>query len=163
MEPAPRSRGRLWSICEHILLRRWSDRRRPDPDRDDRHDGGSGYRVLSRGPPICPDGMYLLDTNVVSELRKAATGKADPNVAAWAGSVAPAEISLSAITILELEQSMARHRAARQSARCDPAAMAGRADDSRFRRTRRAAGHRRRPLLCSVARSEEHTSELQSL
>jgi len=28
--------------------------------------------------------IYLLDTNVVSELRKVRSGKADPNVAAWA-------------------------------------------------------------------------------
>ena len=31
--------------------------------------------------------MYLLDTNVVSELRKARSGKADKNVAIWADSV----------------------------------------------------------------------------
>ena len=31
--------------------------------------------------------MYLLDTNVVSELRKVRTGKADARVAAWADSV----------------------------------------------------------------------------
>lgn len=31
--------------------------------------------------------MYLLDTNVVSELRKAAAGKADRNVIAWARGV----------------------------------------------------------------------------
>jgi toxin FitB len=27
--------------------------------------------------------MFLLDTNVVSELRKARAGKADPNLVAW--------------------------------------------------------------------------------
>lgn len=47
--------------------------------------------------------MFVLDTNVVSELRKAAAGKADPNVAAWAASVAAAGLFLSAISILELE------------------------------------------------------------
>ncbi len=47
--------------------------------------------------------MYLLDTNVVSELRKARSGKADKNVTAWAESVAPSSLFLSAITILELE------------------------------------------------------------
>lgn len=31
--------------------------------------------------------MYLLDTNVVSELRKIRLGKVDGNVAAWADSV----------------------------------------------------------------------------
>lgn len=47
--------------------------------------------------------MYLLDTNVVSELRKAKAGKADPNVTAWAVGVPAASLFLSAITILELE------------------------------------------------------------
>jgi len=31
--------------------------------------------------------MYLLDTNLVSELRKARTGRADPGVVAWAANV----------------------------------------------------------------------------
>lgn len=47
--------------------------------------------------------MYLLDTNVVSELRKVRVGKADANVAAWAESVDAADLFVSAITILELE------------------------------------------------------------
>lgn len=47
--------------------------------------------------------MYLLDTNVVSELRKARSGKADPNVARWADSVDAAAMFVSAITIHELE------------------------------------------------------------
>lgn len=47
--------------------------------------------------------MYLLDTNVVSELRKAKSGKANSNVVAWAASVPPLSLFLSAITILELE------------------------------------------------------------
>jgi len=47
--------------------------------------------------------MYLLDTNVVSEIRKIASGRADPNVAAWAGMVDAAQTYLSAITIGELE------------------------------------------------------------
>jgi len=47
--------------------------------------------------------MFVLDTNVVSELRKANTGKADANVVAWANSVPPASLFLSAISILELE------------------------------------------------------------
>lgn len=47
--------------------------------------------------------MYLLDTNVVSELRKAKAGKADDRVTAWARSVSPGALFLSAISILELE------------------------------------------------------------
>lgn len=47
--------------------------------------------------------MFLVDTNVVSELRKAKTGKADKNVTAWADGTPAASLFLSAITILELE------------------------------------------------------------
>lgn len=47
--------------------------------------------------------MFVLDTNVVSELRKAKAGKADPNLVAWAQSVMPGQLFISAITVLELE------------------------------------------------------------
>lgn len=47
--------------------------------------------------------MFVLDTNVVSELRKVRVGKADPNIAAWTESVDAAELFVSAITIMELE------------------------------------------------------------
>lgn len=47
--------------------------------------------------------MYLLDTNVVSELRKIRLGKADRHVKAWAESVDAAELYLSVITLQELE------------------------------------------------------------
>jgi hypothetical protein len=47
--------------------------------------------------------MYLLDTNVVSELRKGKTGKVDRNVSAWAKGVSVPTLFLSAISILELE------------------------------------------------------------
>ena len=47
--------------------------------------------------------MFILDTNVVSELRKAKTGKADRSVVAWASSVSSGSLFLSAITVLELE------------------------------------------------------------
>jgi predicted nucleic acid-binding protein len=47
--------------------------------------------------------MYVLDTNVVSELRKIRAGKADPNVAAWTENVDAAYLFVSAITIMELE------------------------------------------------------------
>lgn len=45
--------------------------------------------------------MFLLDTNVVSELRR--LDKANPVVAAWAASVPLTDFFLSAITILEIE------------------------------------------------------------
>ncbi len=47
--------------------------------------------------------MYLLDTNVVSELRKVNQGKADQNVAAWDASVDATDLYLSVITVQELE------------------------------------------------------------
>lgn len=47
--------------------------------------------------------MYLLDTNVISELRKAKSGKSNKNVVAWAHNVSPASLFLSVISILELE------------------------------------------------------------
>ncbi len=47
--------------------------------------------------------MFVLDTNVISELRKAHHGKADANVAAWAGQADASMLYISAITMLELE------------------------------------------------------------
>ena len=45
--------------------------------------------------------MFLLDTNVISELRR--PDKADRNVAAWANEIPAASFFLSAISILEIE------------------------------------------------------------
>ena len=45
--------------------------------------------------------MFLLDTNVISELRR--PDKADRNVVAWAGAIPAASFFLSAISILEIE------------------------------------------------------------
>ena len=47
--------------------------------------------------------MFLLDTNVVSELRKIRLGKANRQVAKWADNVDATELFLSVITIQELE------------------------------------------------------------
>lgn len=47
--------------------------------------------------------MLVLDTNVVSELRKVRGGKADKRVAQWSDSVDAADLFVSAITIQELE------------------------------------------------------------
>ena len=46
---------------------------------------------------------YLLDTNVVSELRKIWLGKADGNVTRWFSLVRPDHLCLSVITVQELE------------------------------------------------------------
>nr|WP_315492448.1 type II toxin-antitoxin system VapC family toxin [uncultured Pseudomonas sp.] len=49
--------------------------------------------------------MYLLDTNVISELRKP---QADKNVVAWAKTVAAPRLYISAITLKELETGVLR-------------------------------------------------------
>ena len=47
--------------------------------------------------------MYLLDTNVVSELRKVGDGRADARVAGWIGARDAVLFHLSALTVMELE------------------------------------------------------------
>lgn len=47
--------------------------------------------------------MFLLDTNVVSELRKIRLGTADRHVARWAESLDTTSLFISAITLHELE------------------------------------------------------------
>ena len=63
--------------------------------------------------------MFLLDTNVVSELRKAGDGKADANVTGWLSSVDAATLYLSAMTLMEIELGILRieRRDATQGAR----------------------------------------------
>ncbi|MCK3780588.1 type II toxin-antitoxin system VapC family toxin [Ensifer sesbaniae] len=62
---------------------------------------------------------YLLDTNVISELRKVGDDKADANVVAWIGAEDAARFFISAITILELERGVlgVQRRDAAQGAR----------------------------------------------
>nr|WP_320013412.1 type II toxin-antitoxin system VapC family toxin [uncultured Desulfobacter sp.] len=47
--------------------------------------------------------MYLLDTNVLSELRKAKTNKINKAVRVWAENVPASTLYLSVITVLEIE------------------------------------------------------------
>ena len=47
--------------------------------------------------------MQLLDTNVVSELRKLKSGRADPAVSRWASSTAASGFFMSVISLMELE------------------------------------------------------------
>jgi predicted nucleic acid-binding protein len=60
--------------------------------------------------------MFLLDTNVVSELRRAGSGKADPGVVAWAEQADPAALFLSVVSLHELEMGvrLKQHRDPRQ-------------------------------------------------
>ena len=47
--------------------------------------------------------MLLLDTNVVSELRKVGDGRADPGVMAWLAGTDASSCYVSALTLMELE------------------------------------------------------------
>lgn len=47
--------------------------------------------------------MYLLDTNVISEMRKAQKKRADPGVQRWSNGAKASSLYLSTITILEAE------------------------------------------------------------
>ncbi|WMS45278.1 type II toxin-antitoxin system VapC family toxin (plasmid) [Acuticoccus sp. MNP-M23] len=63
--------------------------------------------------------MFLLDTNVVSELRKAGDGRADTNVTAWCAAQDAAVFYISALTLMEVEIGVLRvaRRDAAQGAR----------------------------------------------
>lgn len=51
---------------------------------------------------------YLLDTNVISELRKARSRLIDPGVSAWTDTVDAGDMFLSVITLMEIEKSIAQ-------------------------------------------------------
>ncbi len=52
--------------------------------------------------------MYLLDTAIVLDLRKARAGQSDAGLAAWAGGVARQKLFISALNLLEIETAAAR-------------------------------------------------------
>ena len=52
--------------------------------------------------------MYLLDTRVIAELRKAKSGRADAGVAGWAGAIASQNMFMSVLSLLELESGVAQ-------------------------------------------------------
>jgi predicted nucleic acid-binding protein len=62
--------------------------------------------------------MFILDTNVVSELRKARAGKADRGVVSWASGVPAEDLFVSVVTVLELETGvlLVQRRDSRQGA-----------------------------------------------
>ncbi len=47
--------------------------------------------------------MFVIDTNVVSEIRKASTRRTDPEVAHWADNEPAGNFYLSVVTIMEIE------------------------------------------------------------
>ena len=52
--------------------------------------------------------MYLIDTPVVLELRKAKAGRTDAGLATWAAGVSRQNLFLSALSLLELEATAAK-------------------------------------------------------
>jgi predicted nucleic acid-binding protein len=50
--------------------------------------------------------MYLLDTDVLSELKKVGVGRAHPRVASWANKTKTAEYWISVVTIFEATRGM---------------------------------------------------------
>jgi predicted nucleic acid-binding protein len=52
--------------------------------------------------------MFLLDTNVLSELRKAGDGKADAHLVGWLSGVDAGTLYVSAITLMEIELGILR-------------------------------------------------------
>ena len=52
--------------------------------------------------------MYLLDTDIVFELRNAKSGDTDAGLASWAAGVARASLFISVITLMELETDIVR-------------------------------------------------------
>ncbi len=47
--------------------------------------------------------MFILDTNVISELRKVGDGRADPRVTAWLSNQDASVCFISSLTLMELE------------------------------------------------------------
>ena len=84
---------------------------------------------------------YLLDTDVLSELRKR---KRDTNVLVWIGSVAPADLFLSVVTIGEIERGIERQRTVNPTFAAE---LAGWLDV-----TLRTYGERILPLTVNIAR-----------
>jgi predicted nucleic acid-binding protein len=52
--------------------------------------------------------MFILDTNVISELRKAGSGKADYNVVSWLSQHNAENLYISTITLMEIELGILR-------------------------------------------------------
>lgn len=48
--------------------------------------------------------MFLLDTNVVSEMRKIKSGKVDENVKIWLSQQDPSDFFINSVTLMELER-----------------------------------------------------------
>ena len=52
--------------------------------------------------------MYLLDTNIVSEIRKIRRNKADENVVAWLSNVSKESFYTNAVVVMEIERGILR-------------------------------------------------------
>lgn len=58
--------------------------------------------------PPARTAMYLVDTGIVLELRKAKSAQSDPGLTAWAAGIARQKLFISALNLLELENAAAR-------------------------------------------------------
>jgi hypothetical protein len=98
--------------------------------------------------------MFVLDTNVVSELRKVRVGKADAQVALWADAVEAVTLYISAITVLELETGvlLVERRDAKQG-RILRNWLDGHVLPE-FKEPRSAGRRCRRPTMCASTRSQ---------
>jgi predicted nucleic acid-binding protein len=85
--------------------------------------------------------VYLLDTNILSELRKR---KRNPDVANWIRTVPGSELHLSTVTFFEIEKGIERQRTV------DPPFAEQLAEWQEF--TLRAFGERILPLTVNIAR-----------
>ena len=97
--------------------------------------------------------MFLLDTNVVSELRKLGDGRAHARVAAWVSERDAASFYVSALTLMELEIGTLRieRRDARQGERLR--SWMDRNVLPEFLERTLAGGYRRGPEMCATARA----------
>jgi predicted nucleic acid-binding protein len=64
--------------------------------------------AVSAAHPAGQDALWILDTDVVSELRKAALGRCDERVHAWAIRTPSSQTFLSSITVGEIERGILR-------------------------------------------------------
>ncbi len=98
--------------------------------------------------------MYLLDTNVISELRKAKSGRIDRHVRDWAKQVDADALYLSAISILELELGIPIARTARPDTGPCVALLDGGACSARLRGSDSISGYSGCATLRCFSRAE---------
>ena len=95
--------------------------------------------------------MFVLDTNVISELRKVGDGKADTRVAAWVSRRDAASFYISALTLMELEIGILRIERRGFDAGGKAADLDGPACIARIPGAHVTGRFRCRPEMCTIA------------